>query len=194
MSDIICVSTVWEQTISGTRHATQMCTYLHDIDPVRDVVELAIRTTRAAVEDEGVQVVPQTERDVERRKHRHERRDDDHGPVDRAPQALVVPEQAARAQAERDEVDAVRDALHEQRDDLRFVDREVRHGGGRVAGGWAGRKRGRVRVRGGTRGAGAGQKNDQVCIQKRAPPRVRYIARKLRRRRKPRREQCLIVA
>lgn len=86
-------------------------TDLHDVDRVGDVLELGVGAAGADVEDEGVEVVAEAERDVEGRKDGHE-----------------------RAQAERDEVDAVRDGLHEERDDLRLGDGEA-GGGHRVGGG-----------------------------------------------------------
>lgn len=100
-------------------------TDLHNVDPVRDVVELPHRPAGPVVEDECVQVVPQAERDIERHKSEHEDHDDDHGPVDSPLEALPVKKERPRTPGQGHDVDAVGDGLHKQSHELGFSDGEL---------------------------------------------------------------------
>ena len=54
---------------------------LHNINPIRNILELGVRPASTFIENERVQVMPETKRDIEGRKDEHQRSDDDERPV-----------------------------------------------------------------------------------------------------------------
>ena len=100
-------------------------THLHHVHPIRNILKLSVGAAGSFIEYERVEVMAQAKRDVKGRKDAHESGDDDEGPVVPLLGAGAAPEERADAHPEGDEVDAVRDGLHEERNDLRFADGEL---------------------------------------------------------------------